>query len=179
MSKRAMEAEDEPGSVWMLKNGSATINASTLDTTLLQPFETNSPPAGMAAITKFLSISQTGILTWVMDHDAYTEPSTPILYGNSSDGWNANTTLHLPFNSTIDLIMAVANDSMDTVSLSHSCNSCQYLVAFASFPSLMFDIQDGTPHAPSRAQVLGFRLWEWTIPILFYRCRSLVCNQPS
>lgn len=118
-----MEASNDPGSVWMLKNGSATLNASTLDTTLLQPFESNSPPAGMAAITKFLSISQTGIVTWVMNHDAYAEPSTPILYGNSSDGWNGNTTLHLPFNSTIDLVMAVANDSMDTVSYSHSRTS--------------------------------------------------------
>lgn len=92
------------------------MNASTLDTGLLQPFKSNSPPSGMADMTKVFNISQTGIVTWVIDRDPYTEASTPILYGNSSDGWNANTTLHLPLNSTIDIIMAVANDSMDKVS---------------------------------------------------------------
>lgn len=133
MSKRALAASDGPASVWMLKNGSATMNASTLDTALLQPFESNSPPAGMAALTKFLNISQTGVVTWVMDHDAHNEPSTPILYGNSSDGWNANTTLHLPFNSTIDLIMAVANNSMDTVSYPHSRTSTRTLCLLPGF----------------------------------------------
>ena len=120
---RTTEAQDDPASVWMLKNGSASMNALTLDTTLLRPFESNQPPAGMTDITKVLNISQTGITTWVINRDPYTEASAPILYGNSSDGWNANTTLHLSFNSTIDIIMAVANDSMDTVSHSHQNTS--------------------------------------------------------
>ena len=104
----------------MLRNGSAIMNASTLDTALLHPFQSDSPPPGVADTTKVFNISQTGIVTWVMNRDPYTEAATPVLYGNSSDGWNANTTLHLPSNSTIDIIMAVADDSMDTVDPSHS-----------------------------------------------------------
>ena len=116
ISKRTLEARDDPASVWILTNGSAMMNASTLDTTLLQPFESNSPPSGMADITEAFNISQTGVVTWVMNRYPYSEASAPILYGNSSDGWNANTTLHLPSNSTIDIIMAIAEDSMDKVS---------------------------------------------------------------
>ena len=116
MSRRTIEVRDDSASVWMLKNGSAMMNASTLDPALLHPFKGNSPPSRMADITKAFNISQTGIVAWVIDRDPYTEASTPILYGNSSDGWNANTTLHLPSNSTIDIIMAVADDSMDKVS---------------------------------------------------------------
>jgi len=108
---------DDPSSVWTLKNGSAISGASTLDPLSLQPFDDNRPPVGKADVTEVFSISQTGIVTWVVDGSPYTEPSTPILHGNSSDGWNANTTLHLPFNSTIDIIMLVANNSMDIVSL--------------------------------------------------------------
>ena len=54
-----------------------------------------------------------------MNGNPYTKASTPVLYGNSSDGWNTNTTLHLPSNSTIDIIMTVADDSMDKVSPSY------------------------------------------------------------
>ena len=115
MPKRSMQVHENSVSEWMLTNGSAVMNASTLNASLLHPLQSNSPPTGMADITKALNISQMGILTWVMSRDSYTEAATPILYGNSSDGWNANTTLHLPSNATIDLIMAVANDSMDTV----------------------------------------------------------------
>lgn len=119
MSRRTIQARDDSVSVWMLKNGSAIMDASTSDTALLHPFESNSPPPGMADVTKVFNISQTGIVTWVMNRDPYTEAATPVLYGNSSDGWNANTTLHLPSNSTIDIIMAIADDSMDTVGPSH------------------------------------------------------------
>lgn len=115
---------DDPVSVWTLKNGSAIPGASTLDPLSLQPFDDNRPPIGKADVTKVFSISQTGIMTWVVDGDPYTEPSTPILYGNSSDGWNANTTLHLPFNSTIDIIMIIANNSMDMVSLLKLSQRC-------------------------------------------------------
>ena len=38
-----------------------------------------------------------------------------MIYGNISDGWTASTTMFMPFNTTIDLIMKVAPDSMDTV----------------------------------------------------------------
>lgn len=123
MSRRTTDPLADSASVWTLKNGSAIMNASTLDTALLHPFKSNSPPSGMADLTKALKISQTGIVTWVMDRDPYTEASTPVLYGNSSDGWTANTTLHLPPNSTIDIIMANAKDSMDMVSPSHRYKS--------------------------------------------------------
>lgn len=66
-------------------------------------------------MTKPFQINQTGIVTWVMNRDPYIEAATPVVYGNSSEGWNANTTLHLPFNSTLDIIMSVAEDSMDEV----------------------------------------------------------------
>ncbi len=115
MSERMIGAQDPSMSVYMLQNGSATANASTLDPTLLHPFESTSPPSGMADMTKALNISQTGIVTWVMNRDPYIEAATPVLYGNSSEGWNANTTLHLPFNSTFDIIMSIADDSMDKV----------------------------------------------------------------
>lgn len=108
---------DDPASVWTLKNGSAVSGASSLDPRTLYPFAKVPPPAGKADVNKVFAISQTGIVTWVMDGSSYTEASTPILYGNSSDSWNANTTLHLPLNSTIDVIMYIANNSMDTVSL--------------------------------------------------------------
>jgi len=110
---------DDPAPVWTLKNGSAIPGASTLDPLSLQPFDNNRPPVGKSDVTKVFSISQTGIITWVVNGGSYTEPTTPVLYGSSSDGWNANTTLHLPFNSTIDIIMKIANNSMDMVSLLH------------------------------------------------------------
>jgi len=101
----------------MLKNGSAVSGTSTLDALSLRPFAKDTPPLGKADITKVFMISQTDILTWVVDSHPYTEPSTPVLYGSASDGWNASTTLHLPFNSTIDVVMTIANDSMDLVSI--------------------------------------------------------------
>ena len=67
------------------------------------------------------TISQTGIVTWVVNQDPYAEAHVPLIYGNVSDGWKASTTLHMPSNSTIDIIMNVAHDSMDTV-----CNAVHY-----------------------------------------------------
>ena len=118
-SERTIEARDDSASVWMLKNGSAMMNASAINTALLQPFKSSSPPPRMADITKVFNISQMGIVTWMMNRDPYAEASTQILHGNSSDGWSANIAIHLPSNSTIDIIMAVADDSMDKVSPSH------------------------------------------------------------
>lgn len=74
------------------------------------------PPTTPATVTQLFTINQTDIVTWVVDGYPYSEPKTPIIYGNVSDAWNANTTLKMPFNSTIDLILRIANDSMDTVS---------------------------------------------------------------
>ncbi len=107
---------DEPASVWMLTNGSAKSNASELNTLLLAPFDKNMPPAKPADVTRSFNINQTDIVTWVVDGYPYSEPKTPIVFGNVSDAWNANTTLHMPSNATIDIIMRIANDSMDSVS---------------------------------------------------------------
>lgn len=101
--------------VHMLVNGSAKEIASTLHAQSLAPFERLPPPAGGAVETKNFNISQTDIVVWVVNGHPYSEPKIPIIYGSVSDGWNANTTLHMPFNSTIDIIMRIANNSMDTM----------------------------------------------------------------
>lgn len=62
------------------------MNASTLDPTLLHPFERTPPPSGMADMIKPFNVSQTDIVTWVLNHDPYTEAATPVLYANSSEG---------------------------------------------------------------------------------------------
>ena len=116
MSKRSLEVQDNPASIWMLTNGSATMNAATSDTALMSPFNGSMPPLGMVDVTKVFNISQTDILSWVINKYPYAEAAIPVLHGKSSDGWNANITLHLPSNSTIDIIMAISEDSMDTVS---------------------------------------------------------------
>lgn len=100
----------------MMTNGSAKRDVSVLNPSLLSPFDGNKPPAKMADVTKIFAINQTGIVEWVVDRYPYSEPTTPILFGNRSEAWQANTTIHVPFNSTIDIIMIVANGSMDTVS---------------------------------------------------------------
>lgn len=110
----------DEASTWMLTNGSAKLNASELDVTLLAAFDGNIPPSTPADTTLSFMINQTDIVTWVVDGSPYLEPERPILYGNASDGWNANTTYHLPSNSTVDIIMNIANDSLDAVSNTRS-----------------------------------------------------------
>lgn len=102
--------------VHMLLNSSTKPGQSTLNTSKLRPFDSIMPPRYTNATFNF-DISQTGSVAWVVDRYGYTEPNTPILYGNVSDGWNANTTLHMPFNSSIDLLMRISPDSMDMVRL--------------------------------------------------------------
>merc|ERR1712000_30665 len=62
---------------------------------------------------------RTELQTWtecrVISDQPYSEPRRPIIYGNASDAWESATTLHLPGNSTVDLVMHVANDSMDVM----------------------------------------------------------------
>ena len=118
-SNNTMNIKDNSTSMWMLINGSAIANVSSLDATLLHPFDGNTPPSGAADVTKVFVINQTDVVTWVVDRYPYVEAATRILFGNLLLGWNANTTTHLPFNSTIDIIMTVANNSMDTASLPH------------------------------------------------------------
>lgn len=110
-----MDTVDDSTLTWMLVNGSAKLNASELDDQMLAPFDGNAPPSGPSDVTELFAINQTDIVTWVVNGQPFSEPQTPMIYGNASDGWNAATTLHMPGNSTIDLIMHVANDSMDTV----------------------------------------------------------------
>ena len=113
----------DPTSVWMLTNGSAKSSSFTLDTKLLAPLDGNIPPSEAADVTRSFAINQTDVITWVVDGYAYSESEKPIIYGNVSDGWDANTTLRMPFNATIDIIMRIANDSMDTVSSIHPSSS--------------------------------------------------------
>lgn len=108
---------DDLEAVHLLVNGSAKEKASSLLVEDLVPFESIPPPAGPVAETKSFNISQTDIVVWVIDGHPYAEPKIPIIHGNVSDGWNANTTLHMPSNSAIDIIMRISSDSMDTASL--------------------------------------------------------------
>ncbi len=114
-----MGTADDSALTWMLVNGSAKLNASELDDQMLAPFNRNAPPSGPSDVTQLFAINQTDIVTWVINGQPFSEPQRPIIYGNASDGWGAATTLHMPGNSTIDLIMHVANDSMDTVGCVH------------------------------------------------------------
>ncbi|KIW52028.1 hypothetical protein, variant 6 [Exophiala xenobiotica] len=110
-----MGTVDDATLTWMLVNGSAMLNASELDGQKLAPYEGNVPPSGPSDVTQLFAIGQTDVVTWVINSQPFSEPQRPILYGNASDGWDAVTTLHMPSNSTIDLIMYVATDSMDTM----------------------------------------------------------------
>lgn len=101
---------------WMYINGSAKADAAQLDLSALSPFEDdNSPPSGPADETMSFVVNQTDVVTWVIDRAPFTEPDVPVVYGEISSGWNSNTTMHLPFNSTIDIIMSISNQSMDVV----------------------------------------------------------------
>ncbi|KAK5189057.1 hypothetical protein LTR99_010990 [Exophiala xenobiotica] len=102
-------------SPWMLVNGSATSGTVELDDQTLAPFTGNTAPSGAATVTRHFAINQTGIVTWVANREPFAEPARPIIYGSVSDGWNAATTLFTPANATVDIIMKVANDSMDTM----------------------------------------------------------------
>jgi len=115
VNSTSMSVANDPASVWMLTNGSAKADVATLNPSLLSPFDGNKPPTNAADLTKSFAISQTGVTEWVIDGYPFAEPKTPILLGNVSDGWQANTTVYLPFNSTIDIIMTISKDSMDTM----------------------------------------------------------------
>ncbi|KID64078.1 Cupredoxin, partial [Metarhizium hybridum] len=114
-SNISTDAMDDPSIVWMLKNGSAKSEASLLNPWKLAPFESNSPPSKAADRTQLFAINQTGVTAWVMNKAPFTEPRVPILYGAQSEGWLANTTIRMPSNSVIDIVMNVANESLDTM----------------------------------------------------------------
>lgn len=109
---------DEPPAPWMLVNGSAMLDAVVLDDKALASFEDNTATPGIADLTRYFAINLTEIVTWVVNGEPFSEPSRPIVYGSASDGWNASTTLFNSPNTTVDLIIKVANGSMDTGKLS-------------------------------------------------------------
>lgn len=111
-----MNMTDYVSTPWMLSNGSATSNATLLSEQDLVLAEPASPPCH-ADVTYNFFINQTDATTWAMNGTPYEMPRVPLLYSNTSDGWNSSTTLHIPLNSTVDIILQVASDSMDAVSL--------------------------------------------------------------
>lgn len=114
----------------MFINGSAKAGASLLDPNRITPFESNySPPPGAADRTLTFTINQTDIVTWVINRAPFKEPEIPIIYGDVSSGWKSNTTIHLPLNSTIDIILNISNQSMDTVRLSATARTARILFA--------------------------------------------------
>jgi len=162
MMNSTMPAPYNTSSVWTLVNGSAKGDATQLDPDMLAPFDGNRPPYKRANITKAFQINQTGIVEWVVDKYSYSEAKVPIIFGNGSDGWVKGSTLPMPFNSTIDIIMTIANDSMDVVIiLSHPF---RYKLTSSG--------TDGPPNASSWSQVLGPRLWRWKFPTRLCRRRT-------
>lgn len=106
---------DQNQGVYMLVNGSARPMASSLRPQNLAPFDALAPPVHNSVTTKVLNINQTGIVSWVVDKYSYSEAKVPVIYGDSSNGWRADTTVFMPFNTTVDLIMKVSPDSMDVM----------------------------------------------------------------
>jgi len=115
MTTSEMAMVQDPQLTWMLVNGSAKLNAPELDDQKLAPFEGVPPPNGPSNVTQLFAINQSGIVTWAINDHPYSEPTRPVIFGNASDGWKSATTLHMPGNATIDLVMHVANDSMDSM----------------------------------------------------------------
>ena len=155
----------------MLTNGSAKTNVSSINDAQLAPFDASPPRRTPSGETKIFTINQTGIVSWVVNGSPYSEAKTPIVYGPSSDGWNASTTIHLPSNATVDIIMRIANDSMDLVRpcarcVSSACRSMLLLLFPANVGRLTTQWEtDGTPDASSRTQVLAPWLWLWRFPV--------------
>ncbi|KAJ6446856.1 MICOS complex subunit mic19 [Purpureocillium lavendulum] len=99
---------------WMQLNGSAVHGATVLDAAGLGPFESNvAPPSGPAGTTLSFEVNQTDITTWALNSEPFQEPDTAIINRERSSGWTANTTYHLPLNTTVDIILHVSNRSMD------------------------------------------------------------------
>ena len=106
---------DDPAMVWMLTNGSAKQGMTELSPLELSPYVGNRPPPGTAYQTHSFTINQIDVVTWVVNRAPFVEPKIPIIEGSASEGWKADTTIHIPFNITIDIIMGIANNSMDKV----------------------------------------------------------------
>ncbi|KAF5712261.1 Cupredoxin [Fusarium mundagurra] len=113
-SSSKTDVMEDPAMSWMYINGSAKADAALLAPSALSPFGGhNSPPSGRPDKTLSFVVNQTDIVTWVIDRAPFSEPDVPIIYGQNSSGWNSNTTIHLPINSTIDIILSISNQSLD------------------------------------------------------------------
>ncbi|KAF4996202.1 hypothetical protein FDECE_12543 [Fusarium decemcellulare] len=114
--KSSKDVMQDASMTWTYINGSAKSDVSVLKPEKLIPFEDDvSPPGGAADRTLNFSINQTDVTTWVINKSPFAEPKVPIVYGDASAGWQSNTTIHLPINSTIDIIMNISNKSMDVM----------------------------------------------------------------
>lgn len=130
-------------------NGSAIDGASVLDAPDLSPFDADvSPPPGPAGTTLSFQVNQTDTTVWALNGKPFEEPNTAIIHGERSSGWTADTTYHLPWNTTVDIILNVSNRSMDQVGPPQWHDPCPWHLRRTDGPSV----------APSRPQILGTRL---------------------
>ena len=102
------------GEPYMSINGSAKSDSVVLNESALNPFPPLPPPS-VADVSFHFTINQTEPTVWVINSQPFVDPVVPILFGNTSDGWHANTTYFAPLNATIDLVISIANDSLDTM----------------------------------------------------------------
>ena|SRR5579862_3780420 len=109
----AMPPNDADGT-YMYLNGSAISGAINLNSSSLAPFATNAPPS-TADVTYNFVINQTDTTIWQINAQPFVDPIVPILFGNASEGWTANTTYFVPDNAVVDLVLSIANDSLDTM----------------------------------------------------------------
>lgn len=110
--KTLTSGQDEPGR-WTYVNGSAKTGVVELMPEMLEPFPGNPPPQGAAGKFVRFDIAMTMPTVWQVANTTFVEPVVPVLYGNSSSGFNANYTVHVPANTTVDVLMQVSPESMD------------------------------------------------------------------
>ena len=102
------------GTPSMSINGSANPGATAVDESKLNPF-VPLPPPSVADVSLYFTINQMQPTVWVINSQPFVDPVVPILFGNSSSGWSANTTYFAPANATINLLVSIANDPLDTM----------------------------------------------------------------
>jgi L-ascorbate oxidase len=98
----------------MYLNGSAKSDASNLNESALSPFPAKPPPPTADVSFNFV-INQTEPTVWVVNSQPFVDPLVPILFGNASAGWTANTTYFVPNQAVVDLVISISNDSLDTM----------------------------------------------------------------
>jgi len=140
--------DDRDSSVWMRTHGSAKVNSSTLSERLLSPLGGTMPPTTLATIH---NTALHDIPSRCHDLGGKQGPvlraEIPIIYGNVSDAWNADTTLNLPLTPTTALTLRIANDSKDTVS---------FTLCFPATTSLLVPLTCATTFLPNRTKRLDW-----------------------